>query len=105
MSFQLLLTAEYLELKKYEALSQNNKIYFGNSIPTMFADHGSMGTASAIGQTEVCLFSFSRSQLFLSYNNNYVWKVDGAIVNINTCKIQMFNSMISLCLMAIKITA
>jgi erlin len=33
---KLLLTTEYLELKKYEALSLNNKIYFGSDIPTMF---------------------------------------------------------------------
>ncbi|XP_049876247.1 erlin-2-like isoform X3 [Pectinophora gossypiella] len=33
---QLLLTREYLELKKYEALALNNKIYFGNDIPNMF---------------------------------------------------------------------
>lgn len=31
-----LLTKEYLELKKYEALALNNKIYFGNDIPNMF---------------------------------------------------------------------
>lgn len=33
---QLLLTPEYLELRKYETLAQNSKIYFGNSIPNMF---------------------------------------------------------------------
>ncbi|CAH2044001.1 unnamed protein product, partial [Iphiclides podalirius] len=33
---KLLLTKEYLELKKYEALSLNNKIYFGSDIPNMF---------------------------------------------------------------------
>lgn len=33
---KLLLTKEYLDLKKYEALSLNNKIYFGNDIPKMF---------------------------------------------------------------------
>ncbi|XP_045774912.1 erlin-2-like [Maniola jurtina] len=33
---KLLLTREYLELKKYEALALNNKIYFGNDIPNMF---------------------------------------------------------------------
>lgn len=33
---KLLLTPQYLELKKYEALSLNNKIYFGNDIPSMF---------------------------------------------------------------------
>lgn len=31
-----LLTKEYLELKRYEALANNNKIYFGNDIPNMF---------------------------------------------------------------------
>lgn len=29
----LLLTKEYLELKKYEAISKNAKIFFGDSIP------------------------------------------------------------------------
>lgn len=33
---KLLLTKEYLDLKKYEALALNNKIYFGNDIPKMF---------------------------------------------------------------------
>ncbi|CAK1555740.1 unnamed protein product [Leptosia nina] len=33
---KLLLTREYLELKKYEALALNNKIYFGSDIPNMF---------------------------------------------------------------------
>ncbi|XP_017761405.1 PREDICTED: erlin-1-like [Eufriesea mexicana] len=33
---QLLLTKEYLELKKYEALAQNTKIYYGQDIPKMF---------------------------------------------------------------------
>lgn len=33
---KVLLTKEYLDLKKYEALSLNNKIYFGNDIPKMF---------------------------------------------------------------------
>jgi len=32
----LLLTPEYLELKKYELLSQNSKVYFGPDIPSMF---------------------------------------------------------------------
>ncbi|GIY53826.1 hypothetical protein CDAR_13811 [Caerostris darwini] len=35
---KLLLTPEYLELKKLEAISQNSKIYFGSNIPTMFMD-------------------------------------------------------------------
>lgn len=36
----LLLTKDYLELKKYEALSNNNKIYYGESIPQMFISSG-----------------------------------------------------------------
>lgn len=36
----VLLTPQYLELKKYEALSRNNKIFFGNSIPNMFVNGG-----------------------------------------------------------------
>lgn len=35
---QELLTPEYLTLKRYEAISSNNKVYFGNSIPDMFVD-------------------------------------------------------------------
>lgn len=31
------LTAEFLELSKYEAIAKNTKIYFGNSIPKMFS--------------------------------------------------------------------
>jgi hypothetical protein len=33
---RLLLTKEYLQLKKYESIAQNSKIYFGSDIPTMF---------------------------------------------------------------------
>merc|ERR1719290_467811 len=33
---QLLLTGEYLELKRIEAMSTNNKVYFGPDIPNMF---------------------------------------------------------------------
>merc|ERR1719513_150680 len=33
---RLLLTPEYLELKKIEAISSNNKVYFGPDIPNMF---------------------------------------------------------------------
>lgn len=39
-SNKLLLTKEYLELKKYEALAKNNKIYFGENIPNMFINNG-----------------------------------------------------------------
>merc|ERR1719500_1733265 len=33
---RLLLTSEFLELKKIEAISTNNKVYFGPDIPNMF---------------------------------------------------------------------
>ncbi|XP_070326122.1 erlin-1 isoform X2 [Odocoileus virginianus] len=32
------LTPEYLELRRYQAIASNSKIYFGNSIPSMFVD-------------------------------------------------------------------
>jgi len=38
---KLLLTEQYLELKRTEALAANNKVYFGNSIPDMFLDGNS----------------------------------------------------------------
>merc|ERR1719228_2980007 len=37
---QLLLTGEYLELKRIEAMSTNNKVYFGPDIPNMFINSG-----------------------------------------------------------------
>lgn len=36
MANKLLLTKDYLELKKYEYVSANNKMYFGTDIPKMF---------------------------------------------------------------------
>jgi len=39
----VILTPPYLELKKLDALSKNNKVYYGNSIPTIFLDGGSIG--------------------------------------------------------------
>lgn len=36
---KLLLTPEYLELMKYEAITKNNKIYFGDKIPNIFLDN------------------------------------------------------------------
>ncbi len=43
-----MLTPEYLELKRYESLAANNKVYFGNSIPNMYVESGS-STAAAAG--------------------------------------------------------
>lgn len=37
---KLLLTPEYLELMKYEAITKNNKIYFGEKIPNIFLENG-----------------------------------------------------------------
>jgi len=37
-SYKLILTPEYLEMKRIEALGSNNKVYFGSSIPSMFVD-------------------------------------------------------------------
>lgn len=37
---KILLTSEYLELMKYEAITKNNKIYFGEKIPNIFLDNG-----------------------------------------------------------------
>ena len=38
---KILYTAEYLELKKYESLAQNSKVYFGNDIPQTFVTSSS----------------------------------------------------------------
>merc|ERR1719292_60699 len=40
----LLLTKEYLELRKIEAMSVNNKVYFGPDIPNMFISEDSKDT-------------------------------------------------------------
>merc|ERR1719348_2277256 len=37
---KLLLSGEYLELKRIEAMSTNNKVYFGPDIPNMFINSG-----------------------------------------------------------------
>ncbi|KAF8763154.1 erlin-2-B-like [Argiope bruennichi] len=54
---KLLLTPEYLELKKLEAISQNSKIYFGTDIPTMFMDSSHVSSqdkkvASSLGMED-----------------------------------------------------
>lgn len=37
---RLLLTPQYLELRKFESIASNNKVYFGNDIPKMFMQGG-----------------------------------------------------------------
>jgi hypothetical protein len=49
----LLLTKEYLELKKYEAIAQNNKIYYGSEIPTMFINGGCGGGADSVVESVI----------------------------------------------------
>jgi len=53
-----MLTPEYIELKKYEALAHNNKVYFGNSIPSMFIDfQQAASSAASTVDTKVCVCS------------------------------------------------
>ena len=53
MCGQMMLTPEYIELKKYEALAANNKVYFGNSIPSMFVDFQQAAASAATPDTKV----------------------------------------------------
>ena len=43
---QMILTPQYIELKKLEALSKNNKVYYGNSIPNIFLDNGNIAAVA-----------------------------------------------------------
>jgi len=40
-AYSKLLTPSYLELKKIEAIGQNNKVYYGSDIPNMFMSESS----------------------------------------------------------------
>merc|ERR1719223_342330 len=42
-----LITPEYLELKRIEAIGSNNKVYFGADIPKMFLDGGASPNSAA----------------------------------------------------------
>ena len=44
----MILTPQYIELKKLEALSKNNKVYYGNSIPNIFLDGGNVAAAGMV---------------------------------------------------------
>lgn len=44
--YRLLLSKEYLELKRIEAIATNNKVYYGSNIPSFFLNSGDF-TASA----------------------------------------------------------
>ena len=47
-TLQLILTPQYIELKKLEALSKNNKVYYGNSIPSIFLDGGNVAASTVV---------------------------------------------------------
>jgi hypothetical protein len=49
----LLLTKEYLELKKYEAIAQNNKVYYGTEIPRMFMHGGCVDGLERVSDSTV----------------------------------------------------
>ena len=53
---KLLLTSEYLELQKYSSLTNNQKVFFGPDIPTMFVsnqgDDGAKIAAQATMQSK-----------------------------------------------------
>ncbi|PNF27763.1 Erlin-1 [Cryptotermes secundus] len=53
----LLLTKEYLEMKKYEAIAKNNKIYYGTEIPTMFISGGCNGGSDRVSDSIVESFA------------------------------------------------
>lgn len=48
---QVLLTSEYVEMKKYEAIANNVKMYFGSDIPSMFIESSSLAPAVAAAAT------------------------------------------------------
>lgn len=61
---ELLLTPQYLELKRYEAISANSKVYFGTNIPSMFFTDGSSPSTNApVHQTTV----LERQQKFADF--------------------------------------
>ena len=49
-SNKVLLTSEYLELKRYESIASNAKMYFGNNIPSLF-----LNTAASPGISEAAV--------------------------------------------------
>ncbi|KAL6439688.1 hypothetical protein ACFW04_004038 [Cataglyphis niger] len=50
---KILLSKEYLELKKYDALARNAKIYYGQDIPKMFAYGGCLNDHSFDSSTNI----------------------------------------------------
>lgn len=56
---KLLLTPEFLELKRYEAIAANNKVYFGKDIPSMFINHCSEQSQSDAASLSSITSSFA----------------------------------------------
>ncbi|XP_037086491.1 erlin-1-like [Pollicipes pollicipes] len=46
---KMLLTPEFLELRRYEAIAANSKVYFGSHIPNMFIENAAVQPAAATG--------------------------------------------------------
>lgn len=49
----MLLTPEYLELKRLEAISMNSKIYFGSDLPKMFVETSQASSVTKTVQVQV----------------------------------------------------
>ncbi|EYC40404.1 hypothetical protein Y032_0613g672 [Ancylostoma ceylanicum] len=65
---RLLLTPEYLELKQIEAIAKNNKIFYGQDIPSAFF-HSEAAAAQSVARahgmlTEIVSFQFLLPVLF-----------------------------------------
>uniref|UniRef100_A0A914WJ79 Uncharacterized protein n=1 Tax=Plectus sambesii TaxID=2011161 RepID=A0A914WJ79_9BILA len=50
--YHVLLTKEYLELKRIEAIASNNKIFYGPSIPSVFLAEPAQAFVGASKQSE-----------------------------------------------------
>lgn len=50
---ELLLTPQYLELRRTEAIAANAKVYFGANIPSMFYSSSSEGNSAGSPSTEL----------------------------------------------------
>ena len=48
---KLLYTPEYIEIKRIESLANNQKVYFGPDIPTMFVNQNEASVATTVPKT------------------------------------------------------
>jgi hypothetical protein len=56
-SNRILLTREFLDLKRYEYMASNQKIYFGPDIPTTFIEGGAGGSSPTAANSKVVVDS------------------------------------------------